>query len=218
MKNYPLLYMLGSFFLLLSSTLNAAENIVLNGLFKNKAVLSINGNTRILSIGTKSPDGVTLVSIHNDTATLTINGRTKSIKLGDTDGISTQFAEVVNKEVIISANNNGQFLTVGAINKHPVTLLIDTGATSVALNSEQAAGLGIDYKKGNPTMVSTASGMSAAYRISIDSISIGEITFHNIEAVVIEGSFPLYILLGMSFLGNVETNRQGNTMTIRKKW
>jgi len=204
--------------LLWSCSLHAAENIALNGLFKNKAVLSINGKTQVLTVGQISPDGITLVAIQDDAATLLVNGTKKIITLGGSDAISTQYAESVSKEVIISANSNGQFLTVGAINKHPATLLIDTGATSVALNSTQATKMGIDYKKGVQTMVSTASGMSAAYQVNIDTISVGDIKLHNIEAVVIKGNFPIHILLGMSFLGNVETNRLGNTMTIRKKW
>ena len=67
-------------------------------------------------------------------------------------------------------------------------------------------------------MVATASGMSKAYRITLDTISVGEIRLHNIEAMVIEGNFPVHVLLGMSFLGNLDIHREGQLMKIKKTW
>jgi aspartyl protease family protein len=197
----------------------ANDTIVVNGLFKNKAVLLINGKQHILSIGKPGPNGIELLAIEGVTVTLNINGNTQKYKLGDSTAITTNYKQNKEQEVLVALNTLGQFLTVGAINKQPVQFLVDTGATSVALNSMHAKQLGLDYRnKGTPTMIATASGTSVAYRIMLDEISIGEIRLHHIEAVVIEGNYPVHVLLGMSFLGNLDIHREGQIMKIKKKW
>ncbi len=197
----------------------ANDTIVVNGLFKNKAVLLINGKQHILSIGKPGPNGIELLAIEGVTVTLNINGNTQKYKLGDSTAITTNYKENKEKEVLVALNTLGQFLTVGAINKQAVQFLVDTGATSVALNSAHAKQLGLDYRsKGTPTMIATASGTSVAYRIMLDEVSLGEIRLHHIEAVVIEGNYPIHVLLGMSFLGNLDIHREGQIMKIKKKW
>ncbi|WP_455365264.1 retropepsin-like aspartic protease family protein [Kaarinaea lacus] len=198
---------------------SAPYNIAVNGLFKNKAVLLINGKQHILSLGKKTAEGVKLVAIEGDKVTLNINGEDRQFRMGENSAISTNFKENKEKEVVIAVNSSGHFFTVGAINKHPVKFLVDTGATAVAINSNHANRLGIDYRnKGTPTMVATASGQSPAYIVILDTVSVGEIRLSNVEAVVIEGNFPSEALLGMTFLGNMEIHRQGQLMKIKKKW
>ncbi|MCI0507104.1 MAG: TIGR02281 family clan AA aspartic protease [Gammaproteobacteria bacterium] len=204
---------------LFHSQLFANDTIVVNGLFKNKAVLLINGKQHILSIGTPGPGGITLIAIEGEKVTLSIDGAIQSYRLGESTSITTNYKQSDEPEVLIALNTAGQFLTVGAINKQPVQVLVDTGATSVALNSAHAKNIGLDYRnKGTPTMIATASGVSQAYRIILDEISIGEIRLHHIEAVVIEGNYPVHVLLGMSFLGNLDIHREGQIMKIKKKW
>ena len=197
----------------------ADTTIVVNGIFKNKAVLLINGKQHILSVGKTGPDGIKLTSIKGDKVTLNIDGKKQTYKLGDSTAISTNFKQSKEQEVTIALNSYGQFLTIGYINNQTVQFLVDTGATSVALNSMQAKKLGIDYlKKGVPGVVTTASGMSKAYSVTLDTVSIGEIRLHNIQAMVIEGNFPVHVLLGMSFLGSLDIHREGQLMKIKKKW
>jgi len=208
-----------TYLILVQISVFANDTIVVNGLFKNKAVLLINGKQHILSVGQPGPNGIELLAIEGVTVTLNINGATQKYKLGDSTAITTNYKQNKEQEVLVALNTLGQFLTVGAINKQPVQFLVDTGATSVALNSTHAKQLGLDYRnKGTPTMIATASGTSVAYRIMLDEISIGEIRLHHIEAVVIEGNYPVHVLLGMSFLGNLDIHREGQIMKIKKKW
>ena len=197
----------------------ADTTIEFNGKFKDKAILLVNGKSHVLKTGETSPEGVKLISLDGDTILVEVEGKAKKLKLGDRNAIKTNFVESRSKEVIVSLNGHGQFITAGAINKQIVSLLIDTGANTVALNSEHAKKLGIDYARvGQTTVISTASGLTKAYRVTLDSVSIGEILLTNVAAVVIEGQYPAHILLGMSFLGNLEINREQQVMKIRKKW
>ncbi|WP_410966326.1 TIGR02281 family clan AA aspartic protease, partial [Salmonella sp. SAL4449] len=82
--------------------------------------------------------------------------------------------------------------------------LVDTGATSIAMNENEARRLGIDYRvDGKPMVASTASGTSRGWRVTLDRVKIGGIELLGVEAAVIEGGYPTEALLGMSFLNRV---------------
>jgi aspartyl protease family protein len=101
----------------------------------------------------------------------------------------------------------------------PVGFLIDTGATSVAMNSAQARRLGIDYRaQGNSTYVTTASQVVQAFQLTLDRVKLGNIELRNVESVVIDGPQPGEVLLGMSFLSRLDISNEGNRMLIRKKY
>ena len=68
-----------------------------------------------------------------------------------------------------------------------------------------------------PVSVSTASGLVNAYSIRLKSVSVGKIKQSNVEAFVIEGNHPGPILLGMTFLGNLNVEHAGNAMTLIQK-
>ncbi len=111
------------------------------------------------------------------------------------------------------------FLTVGTINGRTVRFLVDTGATTVAMNKSQAENNSVcDYRmKGERIVISTASGNVKGYRVRLKSVSLGKIKQRNVEAMVIDGDHPGPILLGMSFLGKLKVEKEGNAMTIRQR-
>ncbi|NND44879.1 MAG: TIGR02281 family clan AA aspartic protease, partial [Xanthomonadales bacterium] len=50
--------------------------------------------------------------------------------------------------------------------------------------------------------------------VVLDELVIGGITAHNVEAAVIEGSFPQTPLLGMSFLRQVSMEESAGVLTL----
>jgi len=200
-------------FLSLTGTASAVEKLEVQGLFANKAVLMIDGNRHILAVGEISPEGVRVVSADSYGAILEVDGVEKQFELGNT--VSTSFAERKKQKETIYMNSAGMYLTFGSINGRSVRFLVDTGASAVAMNAEQAKQLGILYDKiGVPAGVSTASGFENAYRVRLKSVSIGKITQTNVEALVIEGNHPGPILLGMTFLSRLNVEHDSNAMTL----
>ena len=111
------------------------------------------------------------------------------------------------------------FRTVGSMNGYPVNFLVDTGASSIAMSSEQAKRLGINYKlNGKPTWVSTASGVEKAVTVNIDKVTISGVTIRSVEGLVIEGSEPSTPLLGMSYLNRFKIINDGNLMRLKRKY
>jgi aspartyl protease family protein len=52
------------------------------------------------------------------------------------------------------------------------------------------------------------------YVVTLDKVSIGPIEMDNVQASIIQDPGPAEILLGMSFLSNLEMNRVGSTMEL----
>lgn len=199
-----------------SVTVQAVEKLEVQGLFSNKAVLLIDGTRHILAVGKTSPEGVKLISANSRGAILEVDGEQKQYDLGNT--VSTTFTTRKSHKETIYKNSGGMYMTFGSINGRSVRFLVDTGASAIAMNVDQAKSLGILYDKiGTPANVSTASGLEKAYRIRLKSVSVGKITQTNVEALVIDGSHPGPVLLGMTFLGQLDVEHSGNAMTLLQK-
>jgi len=202
---------------ILASVPGSAADVRVVGLFNDRAVVLVDGKQYLLSPGEASPEGVTLVSASSDSAVLEADGRRFTAVL---DGrVSARKRSTTSRVVRIRRNSMGMYSTVGSINGLPVSFLVDTGATQIAMNSAQARRLGIDYRViGDPAAVTTASGQERAWLVMLDTVKVGELTLRNVSGVVIEGSQPVETLLGMSFLGRLEITNDGQLMTLRQKY
>lgn len=203
--------------LILGGTAQAVEQITVLGLFKGTAILRIDGTQRSLKQGQTSPEGIKVISADSSTVVLEVDGERKSMGLGTHIGGS--FTKPKRPVVNIWPNTQGMYLQTGSINGYTVEFLVDTGATSIAMNAAQARRLGIDYRlKGTPQGVETASGRVPAYRVYLDRVKVGAIEQRNVVAVVLEGTLPSKVLLGMSFLNRLEIKRDGAAMMLIQKW
>ncbi len=197
--------------------LQAAQDVRVVGLFKDRAVVLIEGKQRILRVGQTSPEGVKLVAADSESALLEYQG--EEFK-GLLDGrVSTRTRPPATEEVQIWRNPQGMYATTGSINGLPVSLLVDTGATQVAMNAAQARRLGIDYRViGVPAAITTASRLEPAWAVTLDSVKVGDIELSNVEGVVLEGAQPETVLLGMSYLGRLEIRNDGRLLTLQRKY
>ena len=195
----------------------AVEKIVVLGLFKDKAIVKIDGKQHVLSAGQTSPEGVRLISANSEQAVLEINGTSSTYKLGT--HIGSQFAQPsAGRSVQIWPDSHGMYATVGSINGYPVDFLVDTGATLIALNRNQAKRLGIDYLvDGIKGTSSTASGVVTTYYVQLKKVRVGEIELRSVDAAVVDGDFPREVLLGNSFLNRLNMRRDGRMLELRKK-
>ena len=193
------------------------SHIEVMALFKNKAMVSIDNEQHLLKVGEPAIHGVSLIKATSKHAILEVNGKQSKYKLGNR--VQASYTKTEKKKVNIFRDNNGMFKTVGSINGYTVDFLIDTGASVIALNSALAKRLGIQYKlKGEETIVATASGKELAYSVNLDQVKVGEILLRNVDAVIIEGIDPSIPLLGMSYLGRLNINNEGQLMSLEEKF
>ena len=204
------------FLLITAKCVWAGQDIVVQGLFSDKAVVLIDGQRRLIAIGETSPEGVKLISADTAQAVLEIDGKQQSYALGSS--VSLNFVKAKSVEEKVFANERGMFMSVGSINGQSVRFLVDTGATTIAMNTRQAKSLGVRYRvEGSAATASTASGYVNAYRVRLKSVSLGKIKRRNVEAMVIDGEHPGPILLGMSFLGDLKVEKAGNALTLKSR-
>lgn len=210
--------------LMLASEAMAAD-VQLLLISSEKAIILVEGERRLLTKGDRTPEGIELLAIEEDVAIVEIDGETRHLslskKLAGTESPPQVGAANAttrgNREYRVFADNQGMFRTTGNINGFPVDFILDTGATTVVLNAEEARRLGIDYRMdGKIITVTTASRQERGYLVNLRSVKLGQIEVLNVEATVLDGEFPTKALLGMSFLGRLESQRTPNMLLLRK--
>ena len=98
---------------------------------------------------------------------------------------------------------DGHYWAEADVDGHAVHLLVDTGATDVALTADDAQRLGYDPKNLDYNYrVTTASGQARAARIKLASISVAGAEVENVDALVIDHGLQTS-LLGMTYLGRL---------------
>ena len=118
------------------------------------------------------------------------------------------------REVVLLRNRHGHYVFDGEINRHKVTFLVDTGATTTAIPGGMQQTLGL--KAGPATSVSSANGLTTAYLTRLDQLAIGEIELFDVSASIIPGMRVNEILLGMNVLQHFELIQSGKQLTIRQ--
>ena len=198
-------------------SLEAAVQFRVLALFNGKAMLQVDGTNYLLREGQEGPQGLVLISADAKKAVIEVDGTRDEYRLGSHAGGA--FAEPQDREVKIWQDSSGAYLTTGSINGRNTDMLVDTGATLVALSESEAKRLGIAFRrKDKKTHVQTASGVANAYRVTLARVRVGDIELSNVNGVVLEGNSPGHVLLGMSFLNRVEMNHQGNMLLLRSKF
>lgn len=121
-------------------------------------------------------------------------------------------AEDVNSEparsspdtVTLRAGDYGHFNTDVEVNGRTIGVMVDTGASLVALTYEDAERAGIYVRPSDFNRIAqTANGSAKVAPVTIDRIEIGGLTVRNVPAVVSEAGNSQRTLLGMSFLSRL---------------
>ena len=201
--------------LALAMTPVSAQDIKVVGLFKDQAILLINGKQRILKVGGEvTLEGVTLVSANSKEAVLEIDGVQRSYLVGAHISVSSGHQPIVR----IWPNAGGHYFHEGKINDHRVDFVVDTGATLISMNRQTALKLKLDYTKGKPSLTETASGHARVYVMQLQRVSLGAIELRDITAAVHESdNFPRVILLGNSFLNRLSLRREGKLLELKRQ-
>jgi len=194
-----------------------ATDVSVVGLFPGKAVVVVNGGApRTMSVGTGAADGLKLIAVDSAGATLEFDGKRHHLAIGE-QAMSTARDDNASAVVKLRADGRGHFVASGAVNGSSIRFVVDTGATLVSLSAADAVRAGIQYRRGEPGMVLTANGPTQVWRVKLNTLQIGDITLHDVDAAVHAVDLPI-ALLGMSFLNRMEMNRDGETMTLRRRF
>jgi aspartyl protease family protein len=120
-------------------------------------------------------------------------------------------------EVRIRKRLDGHFTASTKVNGKKISMIVDTGASSIVLRPEDARKAGIDVSKLTYRVpVLTANGRTLAARVRLEEVSIGPLDRKNVDALVTQPGALTQSLLGMSFLSRLRSYEfSGDFLTLR---
>jgi aspartyl protease family protein len=193
-----------------------ATDVTLVGQIGSKAIVVIDGGApRTLAPGKRTAEGVVLLEAGKDSASFEIDGKRTTLLMGRAYSAETNPGR---QSITLKADSRGHFSAMGSINGGSVRFLVDTGATYIVLPVAEAKRLGVDYMHGERGAMRTANGLTTVYRVKLDTVRLGDVTVNNVDAVVSSNDAMGVTLLGMSFLNRMEMKRDGQSMTLTKRY
>ena len=186
-----------------------ATDVFVTSISPSQVQLIVDGKAaRALRANETSPEGVQVLEIRGDAVVLKVDGRPVRLGLGQSTVRSTQ----------LRADPRGHFLVTAMINGVPVPGMIDTGASAILVNWNQALQMGIDPRQGQRIVTQTANGPAAAWLVTFAQVQVGDIVLLNVPGAVVEGGAEKLslALIGMSFLRHVDMRRSGDMMTLSR--
>ena len=131
-----------------------------------------------------------------------IQNPNKAWRLGDNANIVT-----------LKRGLDGHYRAEALINNQKVDVLVDTGATGVAISQKIANKL--QLKSLQAVRMMTANGDTVSYMVRLDSVKVGGVEAKNVAATIAPG-LDGDVLLGMSYLGRMDVRLFNNEMTIKQ--
>jgi aspartyl protease family protein len=195
-----------------------AQSVMLTGTIGSRAILIVNGAPpKTVAVG-ETFQGVKLLSLQGEVATVESAGQRVALRMDTPASIGGASSGNSNgSRIVLSASSGGHFTTQGAINGRSVSFMLDTGATTVAMSAADAQRIGLDYSRGQPIRVNTANGVAPGYRVRLDSVRVGDVEVHDVDAIVSQQPMP-YVLLGNSFISRFSMRRDADQMVLEKRY
>lgn len=195
----------------------AAQTVTLNGSIGTRAaLLVIDGQPRTVAVGTTA-HGVRLLAVGDGSAEIEVGGQRRTLRIGAAPAaLGGSGPAPTAGEIVLVAGPGGHFTTLGSINGRPVSFMVDTGATMVALGQAQAEQIGLDWRQGRPVATATANGTVPAHAVMLTRVRVGDVELTQVGAIVLPVTLP-HVLLGNSFLSRFQMKRDNDVMRLERR-
>ncbi|CAN5495384.1 TIGR02281 family clan AA aspartic protease [soil metagenome] len=195
-----------------------AQSVSVNGVMGGKALLVIDGQTRMMSAGA-TERGVKLVSVDANEAVVEVGGKKITLAVGGSpvNLVPGEASASKGTQIVLHATSGGHFAAAGSINGRSVQFLVDTGATLVSMSQATADRIGLDYRKGRQSMAQTANGAIPVTMTTLSTVRVGDVELYNVEAIVMPAAMDT-VLLGNSFLSRFQMKRDNDQMVLSKRF
>jgi len=203
----------------------AGTTVSITGTLGDKALISINGAPAKVVASGGQLDGVRIISVQSGRVTFEVAGQRHSLAVGLGDSFALRHPAPDTAEnptgrgsLVLTADSRGQFSTQVEVNGASSPFLVDTGASAVTLPSSLALRAGINLERATPIVISTANGRAQAHRVLLNTVRVGNLSAHLVEAVVVDDAKLPVALLGMSFLNRMNMRREGDSLTLQQRY
>jgi aspartyl protease family protein len=124
---------------------------------------------------------------------------------------------VHSRSISIPKGDNGHFNVEASIDGRRMAMLVDTGASVVALRESDARRLGVHPSRGEYTATAhTANGAIKAAPVRLNRVEVGGVTVRDVAAFVLPDEALGQNLLGMSFLGKVQWSQRNGKLVLEQ--
>lgn len=194
-----------------------AQSVALTGVLGSKALLVINGGAPKALAPNEQFQGVRVLKVQGQSAEIEVQGQRQTVRMGESPVSIGEGLPQGTRRVVLRGDGAGHFKENGHINNKSVQYMVDTGASVVGISRPDAERLGLDFEAaGQPVTMNTANGRVQGWKIRLETVRLGDILVHGVDAVVTPQPMP-YVLLGNSFLSQVHMTRQGNQMVLEQR-
>lgn len=195
------------------------QSVALQGMLGGKALLIIDGTAPKTVAAGDTYKGVKVLSTSGDEAVVEIAGKRQTLRVGEAPASvgGNGGAPARGSRIVMNAESGGHFFSNGAINGQAVRFLVDTGATAVSIGVPEAERIGLKYKGGELARSSTANGTVTSWKVKLNSVRVGDVEIHDVDASVIPAAIP-FILLGNSFLSRFQMKRENDQMVLERRY
>jgi aspartyl protease family protein len=195
-----------------------AQRIALAGSMGSQALLVIDGAApRAVASGT-TLRGVKVISVSGPEAVVEVDGQRHTLRIGAAAlSLGGAPSPGGGSQIVLNSDANGHFLASGQINGRGVTFMVDTGATLIALGQDEADRIGLDYKNAPRVGLRTANGNTVGWRVTLNTVRLGDVDVYGVEAVVQPMPMP-FVLLGNSFLTRFQMKRENDLLTLSRRF
>jgi aspartyl protease family protein len=195
------------------------QSVALQGMLGGKALLIVDGAAPKTVAAGETYKGVKVLSTSGDEVVVEVSGRRQRLHVGEAPASvgGTGGASQRSSRIVMNVESGGHFFSSGAINGQAVRFLVDTGATSVSIGVPEAERIGLKYKGGELARTNTANGTVTIWKVKLDSVRVGDVEIHGIDASVVPANMP-YVLLGNSFLTRFQMKRENDQMVLERRY
>jgi aspartyl protease family protein len=121
------------------------------------------------------------------------------------------------RNVVLTKGHNGHFQVDARIDGRRLDLLVDTGASHIALRQSEAGRLGIYPRSSDFNVrVNTANGVAKAALVRLRIVEVGDILVRDVPAIVHADEGLSVNLLGMSFLSRVRWTHERGKLVLEQ--
>jgi aspartyl protease family protein len=208
---------LAALVLLAACAAASARVVSLQGMLGRQALLIVDGAAPKGVAPGDSWHGVKVLATSGDEAVVEIGGQRQTLRVGEAPASVGSRGAAGGGRIVLTAGTGGHFTTQGSINGQSARMMVDTGATFIAMSAEDAQRLGVDYRRGQQGTMNTANGVAPAWKVKLHSVRVGDVELYDVDAVVTPQPMP-QILLGNSFLNRFQMRRDNEQMVLERRY
>ena len=196
----------------------AAQSVALTGVMGERALLVIDGAAPQVVAAGESRQGVRLVSTDGDSAIVELGGHRQTLRVGENPvSVGGRGGAGAGSRVTLQAGSGGHYMGTGQFNGVTLPFVVDTGASTVVMGITQAEQIGINYRAGQRSAVTTANGNTLAWQVQLSSVRVGDVEIYNVTATVVPAGAPV-VLLGNSFLSRFQMKQENDVLVLEKRY